>query len=138
MLLSVAGSACKLLAHVTWRDPLRSIAWKLLSDNPISRLAGQLLDFLRQSRRLLLQFRAFLLQLFGPLRRQFVQHAQLPLADLAELVIGTFPQATQRFDDRDDFELQRFVEPAQLGQFRLFTEIETRPTLAQDQSRESS
>ena len=40
------------------------------------RFAGQLLDFLRQPFRLLLQFGAFLVEQPGPFRSQFIQHAK--------------------------------------------------------------
>ena len=40
---------------------------------------------------LLLQLRDFLFELFLPFRRQFTQHTGFALAQLAKLVIGTFP-----------------------------------------------
>ena len=58
---------------------------------------------------LLLQFGAFRFQQLLSFRRQFIQHAGFLLAKLAKLVIGTFPQAIQRFEDGDDFQLQRLV-----------------------------
>ncbi len=32
-------------------------------------------------------------------------------AQLAKLVVGTFPQPVQRFEDADDFQLQRLMQP---------------------------
>ena len=48
-----------------------------------SGIPAQLLDFVRQPARLGFQFRAFLGQQRGPLRRQFLQHARLVLALVA-------------------------------------------------------
>jgi len=47
-----------------------------VSRNSIRRLPVQLLDFLRQPFRLLLQFGAFLVEQPGPFRSQFIQHAK--------------------------------------------------------------
>ena len=97
-------------------------------------LPSQLRNFLCQLVRLLLQLPALLFQQLLPFRRQFIQHAGLPLAQLAKLVIGTFPQAIQRFEHRDDFQLQRLMQPPQLREFRLVAEIQGRPALTQDEA----
>jgi len=95
---------------------------------------AQFLDFLRKLVRLLLQLCAFLFKQLLPLRRQFIQQAGFLFAQLAKLVIRTFPQAIQRFEHGDDFQLQRLMQPAQLREFRLVAEIQRRPALAQDEA----
>ncbi|MSU21989.1 MAG: hypothetical protein EXS30_11415 [Pedosphaera sp.] len=49
------------------------------------------------------------------------------LAELAKLEVGTFPQMLQRFENRDDFQLQCLAEASQLADFHFAAEIQARP-----------
>jgi hypothetical protein len=103
--------------------------------NPGCRLPAQLPDFIRELFRLLVQIGAFLFQQLGSLRCQFIQHARPLLDNSAKLVFGALLQLLQRFDDGDDFQLQRLMQPPQLRQFHLVAEIQARPALPQDEAR---
>jgi hypothetical protein len=70
----------------------------------------------------------------GVLRCEFIQHAGFLLAQLAKFIIWAFFQAIKRFEDRDDFQLQRLVQSSQLAKFRLIAEIQARPALTQNEA----
>ncbi len=67
------------------------------------------------------------------IRSRRSKKAHVPRAEDCRLrELTSFQRA--RFEDGDDFQLQRLMEPSQLAEFLLFAEIQARPALTQDEA----
>src|SRR5664280_1295179 len=92
-------------------------------------LFRQLLDFFGKFGCLPFKVATLLLKSFRLLLCKFIQHRRTARAELRKLIVGTIAKFAKGFNDGDDLDLQRVIEPPQLCNQHLVTEVQTGPSL---------